>query len=125
MRAVRTKDFKLVRNFKPGFPLKVPYEFIDNVGKGNVEKYFAVPRPEYELYDLKRDPNEFNNLYACPDYCEIRKSLEGKLDVFLRATDDPILKGDIPCPSQKPLKWVWYNDGGRFLLKDFLPDKGA
>ena len=124
MRAVRTKDFKLIRNFKPGFPLKVPYEFIDNVGKEDVEKYFAVPRPEYELYDLKKDPNEFNNLYDCQDYCEIRKSLEEKLGAFLKVTDDPILKGDIPCPRQKPLKWVWCKSGDSFFLKDLIPDKG-
>lgn len=111
------------RNFKPRFPHKITYEVIENVVKENVEKYLAVHRPEYELYALNRDPNEFGNVYNCPTYREIRKSLAERLNHCLRSSGEPILAGDIPCPKQKPLKWVWEKECGRFHLKDRIPER--
>jgi N-sulfoglucosamine sulfohydrolase len=46
--------------------------------------------PEYELYDLKEDPLEFNNLSADPDYKEIMAGLIGVLEKWQKDTKDPM-----------------------------------
>ncbi len=40
---------------------------------------FAKPRSVFELYDLKEDPDEFNNLIEDPEYAEIEHRLKTKL----------------------------------------------
>lgn len=35
-----------------------------------------------ELYDLKADPNELNNLYGNPEYKEVQDRLQKRLDKF-------------------------------------------
>lgn len=62
---IRTDRYKLI--FYYGLPLDV---------KG------AAPDPtppEWELFDLKKDPHEMNNVYDHPDYQETVKKLERKL----------------------------------------------
>ncbi|MGL4493168.1 MAG: sulfatase/phosphatase domain-containing protein, partial [Tannerellaceae bacterium] len=34
----------------------------------------------WELYDLKKDPKELNNLYGAPGYEKIQKELHAELD---------------------------------------------
>jgi len=74
---VRTRRYKLI--FYYGLPL----------GKANaVEK--PTP-PEWELFDLKKDPQEMKNVYNAPEYATVRKQLEAELVRLkneLRDTDD-------------------------------------
>ena len=51
---------------------------------------FANP-PEFELYDLKSDPVEFNNLAGKPDYGAIQKRLAKALLEYRKQTGDPFL----------------------------------
>lgn len=39
----------------------------------------------YELYDLKNDPNELNNLYGKPGYEKITKELQKQLDTYRKS----------------------------------------
>lgn len=48
-------------------------------------------RPKYELYDLKADPFETNNVADESAYAEIREELEKELMTELRETGDPRL----------------------------------
>lgn len=69
-------------------------------------------RPKYELYDLKKDPFEANNVADDPAYKEIRAKLETKLMAELKTTGDPRLIDDgkfyetspmsDPASSRKP-----------------------
>jgi arylsulfatase A-like enzyme len=52
------------------------------------------PRPEFELYDLKKDPHQVNNLAADSAYKEIKKQLHAVLMAELLANHDPRLNGD-------------------------------
>ena len=61
--------------------------------KSHYEKTFGK-RPKYELYDLKKDPHETNNLADDPDHAAIRTSLEKELMDELRRTGDPRLIED-------------------------------
>jgi len=46
--------------------------------------------PEYELYDLQKDPLEFNNLSPDPEYKEIMDRLKGALEEWQKDTYDPL-----------------------------------
>ncbi|MCK4794274.1 MAG: DUF4976 domain-containing protein, partial [Desulfobacteraceae bacterium] len=51
---------------------------------------FANP-PAFELYDLKNDPVEFNNLAGKPEYRAIQERLAKALLEYRKHTDDPFL----------------------------------
>ena len=46
--------------------------------------------PRYELYDLKKDPYEFNNLANHPEHAQTRESLIAVLENWQRETKDPL-----------------------------------
>ncbi len=48
--------------------------------------------PEFELYDLVNDPEEFRNLAGDPKRRGDLKRLSGVLENWRRETDDPFLK---------------------------------
>lgn len=48
-------------------------------------------RPRLELYDLKKDPHQVNNVAAMPEYKEVVQRLETKLMTELETTGDPRL----------------------------------
>lgn len=58
-------------------------------GLRTVDEY--LHRPEFELYDIERDPNESNNLADDPAYAEILESHKEKIREFQRTTQDPWL----------------------------------
>lgn len=74
MRSIRTKHYKLIVNFE--------------VTKG-FEK-------SIELYDLKKDPLERNNIADIPENQEIVKQLARRLHEWMLQTEDPLLDGPIP-----------------------------
>jgi arylsulfatase A-like enzyme len=49
--------------------------------------YFTDPQ-EWELYDLKTDPDEMNNLYGKPDYEQLTAQLKDRLAALRRETQD-------------------------------------
>jgi arylsulfatase A-like enzyme len=54
--------------------------------------------PAEALFDLVFDPNETANLAADPAHAPVLEDLRGRLDAWMRATDDPLLGGDVPLP---------------------------
>jgi hypothetical protein len=52
-----------------------------------------------ELYDLIFDPSEANNIAGDPSAAEVLAEMRERLDAWMRRTDDPVLKGEIPPPS--------------------------
>jgi len=108
IRAIRTDRHKLIWNLKPGTPLTVPVEFIENIGRENVERTFAVRRPEFELYDLEADPDEFRNFVDDATMAETARDLRQRLVDMMVRTGDPALEGDIAHPAvPKPPVWEW------------------
>ena len=107
MRGIRTDNYKYIKNFKDSDVLfEIPEDMRDMARCGGV---FMNIRPELykkkrmieELYDLKKDPNEMNNLINDPDYKFIASELRQKLNVWMERTNDPILKGRIKHPSEE------------------------
>ena len=44
--------------------------------------------PEWELFDLEKDPHELNNVYADPEYAELVSSLRDELHGLQEAVGD-------------------------------------
>ncbi len=112
IRAVRTRDFLYIRNLRPdrwpaGDPQapKDPHrtfgdcddgptkEFIlQHRGDPEFEKFFQLCfalRPAEELYDLKSDPDQLNNVAQLPSYARTRQQLRKQLTYWMKATADP------------------------------------
>jgi N-sulfoglucosamine sulfohydrolase len=51
-------------------------------------------RPEEELYDCKKDPEQLTNVATDPKYAKIKKTLAAKLMENLLLTGDPRATGD-------------------------------
>jgi N-sulfoglucosamine sulfohydrolase len=51
-----------------------------------------------QLYDVFFDPNEANNLVDDPEQAAVRTDLRGRLERWMRDTDDPLLAGHVDPP---------------------------
>ncbi len=89
-RCVRTDGYKLVRSFSPERGYQPP---VDLSRPGRPKK-----RPVVELFDLERDPLEFDNVAQQPEYAEVYRDLSDRLWDWLEAVDDPLLRGPVPTP---------------------------
>ena len=115
MRAIRTKDYLYIRNFEPErwpagdpTPLSRLGIFADCDGSPSKEFIIAHPelkpaypgdktyyelafgkRPQEELYDLKKDPFEMNNLAGDAASKSVIAGFRNELARQMRASDDP------------------------------------
>lgn len=115
-RAVRTADYLYIRNYRPdrwpaGDPeIHVavgPYGDIDGGAAKEVllgrradpavSHFFELAtarRPAEELFDLRKDPAQLNNLAGQASYAEARDRLKMTLEAWQRETGDPRLLAD-------------------------------
>lgn len=102
MRAIRTLNHKLILNLAWQLPYPFASDLFDSAtwqdvlagsrplyGPWKVENY--LQRPKYELYDLRADPHESNNLAINPSSAdaELLESLANRLKAYQQATRDP------------------------------------
>ena len=90
-RSIRTNRYKLIRNFQAGRRLEVPVDMSNNPKP-------RIKLPVVELFDLEKDPNEFNDVAEDPAYSEIRNELSEKLWQWMEDVNDPSLEGPMPSP---------------------------
>jgi N-sulfoglucosamine sulfohydrolase len=107
MRVVRDKKYKLIWNI--AHPL--PYPFASDLwaassfqaqfrkgmdapyGRKTVGQY--IHRPQFELYDIEKDPDEARNLAFSTDYADVLKQYQATLKAFQKEMHDPwIMKWD-------------------------------
>lgn len=101
IRTVFNKNYKLIYNALWKFPyLPVDFsgqkfwkELVEQNEKGTLEEkfqhvLFKTPRPLFELYDLKNDPDEFNNLSGKKEYKKIERTLKGILQQWMILNQD-------------------------------------
>ncbi len=97
MRAVRTDQYKYIRNF---WHLPAVYlsndVFVSKSGRAVREEYQSEHRAYEELYDLNEDPLEQTNLAGETEYEAVRAELEAELVQWMQTTDDPLLDGPVP-----------------------------
>jgi uncharacterized sulfatase len=95
MRAVRSNKFKLIHNLMPeraycqfnnykerNYPVLALLNVMNLRGELTHEQaqFMAGSKPEFELYDLEKDPWELNNLAEHPDYQNIKQDLLSHLN---------------------------------------------
>lgn len=66
-------------------------------------------RPREELFDLKSDPHQMNNVVNDKDYCEIASQLRERLMKELTSTNDPRLIDDGKFFETPPMAGPWIN----------------
>ena len=116
MRAVRTRDYLYIRNVRPDrWPAGDPEQYIavgpfgdidggpskslllDGRADPSLSKYFALAtakRPAEELYDLRRDPDQIDNVADQPAHRAALQELREQLTRWMRDTGDPRATAD-------------------------------
>ena len=100
MRAIRTKRWKYIRRFENrGHPILPNCD--DGLSKDVwlAAGWADMAPPDEMLFDLVFDPNEAHNLVGDPHAVEVLEDLRARLDAWMHATDDPLLKGPVPAPE--------------------------
>jgi N-sulfoglucosamine sulfohydrolase len=101
MRVVRNGKYKLIWNIAHPLPFPFASDLIGSAtwqdslkrgedfmyGKRTIRAY--THRPEFELYDLEKDPDEIHNLAKDPAHKEMLAALTEKLKQFQKRTGDP------------------------------------
>jgi hypothetical protein len=54
--------------------------------------------PNESLYDLVFDPAEHHNLATDAAFTPVLAEMRQRLDRWMKATDDPLLRGPVPAP---------------------------
>ncbi|MBT5186915.1 MAG: sulfatase-like hydrolase/transferase, partial [Kordiimonadaceae bacterium] len=108
MRVVRGRKYKLIWNIAHGLTFPAAADLWESptwqrsyrqgkdamYGPRTVEAY--MHRPEFELFDIEKDPLESKNLADDPEFKDILEAHKVKLKEFQRSTQDPWL-----------LKWIY------------------
>ena len=116
VRAIRTKDYLYIRNFRPdrwpagdpelyfavgpfgdidGGPAKTL--LLDARADPAIARFFHLAtarRPAEELYDVRRDPDQITNLAGTSAHRAVQRRLRDELDRWLRETGDPRARAD-------------------------------
>ena len=102
IRCVRTKRFKLIKNFYPErpyrqfntykkhqYPVMTLMKIMHERGELTEaqEHFWLDRRPEYELYDLQADPDEINNRADDPEFADVKQRLIKQLEEWLEKYD--------------------------------------
>jgi N-sulfoglucosamine sulfohydrolase len=99
-RAVRTKRWKYIRRYLEGHG---PHRANCDSGpsKDLMLRLGWAERiaPREQLFDLAFDSNESCDLAGDPAMVGTLETMRAKLDGWMKATDDPLLRGDIPAPE--------------------------
>ncbi len=95
MRMIRSNEFKLIHNLMPeraycqynaykerSYPVLALMNVMHMKGQLNEAqaRFMAEKKPEFELYDMRKDPHEINNLADRPKHAEVKKVLFEKLN---------------------------------------------
>lgn len=101
VRSVRSRSYSLIRRFGPR-RRRVAANVDDSPSKNEAasQGFFTEATPEVELYDLRTDPDEQENLAEDPAMRTTREQLLGALRDWMIATNDPLLQGEVLPPRE-------------------------
>jgi arylsulfatase A-like enzyme len=98
-RSIRTDRFKYIRRFddRQG-PVLANCDDGPTKDEQIAMGWPAWPSEREQLYHLGLDPNEMRNLIGDPRWSSVADDLRGRLDAWMRSTEDPLLDGPVPLP---------------------------
>lgn len=110
IRAVRDRQFKYLRNFYPERPYYFPVKAREQLAamqellrlhaKDSLDEFqslwFRQSKPEEELFDTEKDPDELNNIASDPSYIDKLTELRQECEQWMNAIHD---MGKIPEPE--------------------------
>ena len=114
-RAIRTDAYLYIRNYEPDRWAAGDPPLFGDIDAHMLQYYAAtkeymmshkdepavrplyeqafLKRPAEELFDLKKDPYQMNNVAEGAEYAEVKSELSGKLERYLKETKDPRILG--------------------------------
>jgi arylsulfatase A-like enzyme len=100
VRAIRTERYKMIKYFDTHESF-VPANIDDCLSKDFLLEsgYLEGTRDREMLFDLYLDPVERVNLVGNERYKDVYNDLSGRLDAWMRKTDDPLLAGKVEKPA--------------------------
>lgn len=145
MRAIRSKDHKLILNLMPerawcqysgykegAYPVLAEMNVLNLQGKLTPEQaaFFAPTKPEVELFDLRSDPHEVKNVADDPKYAAVKATLLAELEGWRRnVIQDQGVSEDFravnvfpeKCPADSVDAWVAENSSKYDFRKYGVP----
>ncbi|WP_407984803.1 sulfatase family protein [Pontiella sulfatireligans] len=133
MRAIRSKDYKLILNLMPerpwcqfnnykegAYPMLAEMNVMNMKGQLTPEQaaFFAPTKPAIELFDLRKDPFEVHNVATDPAYAEVKAELLAELENWRThvikdqgVSDEFRALNVFPetCPTSTVTEWVEAN----------------
>jgi N-sulfoglucosamine sulfohydrolase len=111
-RAVRTRAFHYIRWFDPGLKKRpwLYHEVAPGDDRGDWDSFGpepTEPRNEEELYHVPHDPGEVRDVAWRPEYGAVKRRLAEALATWMRDTDDPVLRGEVPERPEEPGWGPW------------------
>ena len=116
-RAVRTARWKYIRRFyQRRIPIPPNQSPCHSRDIWEEHDWFRRDEPREELYDLIYDPGEAANLADSPAHAGALAEMRGRLDRWMRTTDDPLLRGHIPLiEGGRTVAWDDPSNHGRTM----------
>jgi arylsulfatase A-like enzyme len=120
IRCVRTKEYKYIRNYMPERGYYYKRWAVENNPSVNIVKdlyaqgkltpeqqlHMAKIKPDEELFDLKNDPHEFNNVANDPAYQSTVEAMRKLIDQWIKDTGDT---GQYREKKEDVLETEWFN----------------
>lgn len=107
-RAVRTERWKYIRRFDD-----YPHPVLANCDDSETKNLMIAAGwgeevvPREMLFDLALDPQEFRDLAPDPAHGEVLQEMRGRLERWMRETDDPLLRGPVEPPPGAAVNEQW------------------
>lgn len=108
-RAVRNKQYLYIRNAFPHLNASPPADAVRSITyremikmyhagelNGNQLDCFIEPRPAEELYDVVKDPDQFNNLAENPGYADTLNKMRQLMNDWTEKFDDHVPENPTP-----------------------------
>jgi len=115
-RAVRSKNFKYIRNYMPEVGAYLPIKFrktmptmqellrMKEEGSLNEDQmyWFRESKTIEELYNIEKDPNELQNLAGDPEYDKVLEEMRQVHEKWMQEIKDPG-----PIPEKELVESMW------------------
>jgi arylsulfatase A-like enzyme len=99
-RCVRTRRYKYIRRYGARrTPVRPNCDDSPSKDLWLAHGWAERELPREALYDVVWDPNEAHNLAGDPAAAEALAEMRARLDAWMAATDDPLLRGEVPVPA--------------------------